>query len=195
MANADRNVEFYSRNFPRLAVEVIVGVVGILIAVYAVLDQRANTDRLAQELQSTRTELHKVLAANESLEKVSLEGLLKRYNALVADLKAAADAYEAARATKGSQDAKSQAGAALARAENKLYDAADNFTDFVNKWRMVNMLVSELLDGNATQLDASRREIHADEVDAVAQRIVRSAPNLAEPLRVAIERLQAAPER
>jgi hypothetical protein len=188
----------------RLRAEVAVGIAGIIIAsgigIWAVLDQRENTDRLAQQLQSTQStlsatqaDLSKARAENDALSSISLESFLNKYNAHVATLKTATEAYEKAKAAKGANISGSDAAGTLAHAQNDLYTATDNFTDFVDRWRSIADLLNRMLDGNVTQLKNSRRENNADDVHDAARRIINSAPDLAAPLRVALDRLKSAP--
>ena len=144
-------------------------------------------------MQSTQKALDASQAENDALSSISLEGFLQKYNAYVATLKAAAEAYEIAKATKGSDIAGSDAAGSLSNAESKLYAATDNFTDFVERWRAVAEPLNKMLDGNVTKLENSRRENNANDVHAAARQIVNSAPDLATPLRLALDRLKPAP--
>lgn len=171
----------------------VAAILGIGIAVWAVLDQRANTDKLAQELQSTNTALQEAIAEKDALANMSLPGFLDKFNAHAATLKSTADAYEEAKAVKGADIPDFDAGRALTHAANELYKATDSFTDFIGRWRSAAQLLNKMLDGNATQLENSRRENDADGVHEAALRIVNSAPDLAAPLRMALDRLKVAP--
>ena len=155
---------------------------------------------LTQQLRSTQTALDASQAEKAAVESVSLETFLKQYNAHVVALTAAVAAYERAAKSAaakgliiGSALASGDTAGALAGARNELYAAADNFTHFVDLWRAVAEPFNKLLDGNVTALENSRREDNAADVSAAMQRIVRSAPDLATPLRVALDRLRRSP--
>ena len=171
-----------------------VAIAGILITaaigVWQVLDARADSEILRGALQSKEVDLDNARAENDALTTVSLPGFLEKYNAHVDLLKRASEAYEKAKIAKGANVSGTAAYEALTRAENDLYAASDSFTDFIKLWRDVAEVFNKLLDGNATQLENSRRENNAEDVNSAAHRIVRSAPDLAEPLRVALDRLK-----
>ena len=164
-------------------------VVAIVVGAWQVFDARSETELVTQALRSKEAELSKALADNNALSTVSLPGFLLRYNEHISDLKKASDAYEKAKTAKGVNVSGSEAAAALTHAENELFAATDEFTDYMDRWRMVAQSLNNLLDGNVTQLENSRRENNSDDVSAAAQRIIRSAPDLAAPLRVALDRL------
>jgi hypothetical protein len=171
-----------------------VAIAGILITaaigVWQVLDARADSEILREALQSKEVDLGNARAENDALTTVSLPGFLEKYNAHVDLLKRASEAYEKAKTAKGANVSGTAAYEALTRAENDLYAASDSFTDFIKLWRDVAEVFNKLLNGNATQLENSRRENNAEDVNSAAHRIVRSAPDLAEPLRVALDRLK-----
>jgi hypothetical protein len=173
------------------------------VAVWAVFDARDNAskiiDALNQRLQSTQAALATSQAESAALSSVSLESFLKQYNAHVAALNTAVGAYEQAAklatarfSADGSNYASPDAAGALAGARNDLYAATDNFTHFITLWRAVAEPLTKLLDGNVTALENSKREDNAADVSAAAQRIVHSAPDLATPLRVELDRLKPA---
>jgi type II secretory pathway pseudopilin PulG len=171
-----------------------VAIAGILvtaaIGAWQVFDARADAEMLRQSLQSNELELDQARAENDALTSISLPGFLQKYNAHVDLLKRASEAYEKAKAAKGATVSGSAASEALKRAENDLYAASDGFTDFIKLWRDVAEVFNKMLDGNATQLENSRRENNAEDVSSAAHRIVTSAPDLAEPLRLALDRLK-----
>jgi hypothetical protein len=156
-----------------LASTVIVAGIGI----WAVLDQRANTDRLAQELQSTQAALSTTQAAlsttqaeNDALSSISLESFLSQYNAHVSRLKTAVDRYEKAKTAKGANVTGSDPAGALTHAEAELCAVSDNFTDFIHRWGLIAELLDKMLDGNVHKLENSRRENNTVDVDAMANR-------------------------
>jgi hypothetical protein len=172
-----------------------VALVTIAVAVWAVFDARDNRDKIVAALRQNaalQEDLDKAREQNAAIASMSLDTFLRQYNAHVAALKSAAEVYEAAKAAKGSIILGSDAAGRLADAESKLYAATDNFTSFIDRWRAVAEPLDKLLDGNATQLENSRRENNADDVHDAARRIVNSAPDLAAPLRVALDKLKSA---
>ena len=168
----------------------------LAVAVWAAFDARDNADKITaaftRDLQSTQTALDTSQAEKAAVESVSLETFLKQYTAHVSALNTAGAVYEEAAKVAAANRSSDTAGA-LARARNELYAAADNFTHFVDLWRTVAEPFDKLLDGNVTQLGNSRREDNAADVSDAMRRIVRSAPDLATPLRVALDRLRRAP--
>jgi hypothetical protein len=171
-----------------------------VIGVWAVVDQRANTERVTQALESTRADLtsteadlNKVKAEKEALSKVSFPAFLEQYNGHVATLKTATEAYDKAKPAKGVNIAGSDAASMLVHAESDLYGSIDNFTDFIDLWRQVAELFNKMLDGNVTQLKDFRRVNNTTDVHDMAWRIIRDAPNLAEPLRTKLDSLRASP--
>jgi hypothetical protein len=187
-----------NREISLLRAAVVLAVVVAGIGIWAVVDARDNEENikaLTHQLQSTQEALDTARAENAAVPSVSLDTFLRQYNAHVAKLKTAAEAYEAAKAAKGSDVVGSDAAGALAGARNELYAATDNFTHFVDLWRAVAEPFNKLLDGNATQLEKSRREDNADDVHDAARRIVNSAPDLAAPLRVALDKLKSPPPK
>ena len=141
-------------------------------------------------LLEKQADLDKMQAGNAALMSVSLQGFLQTYNAHVNELRLTADAFEKAKVAKGSNIPGSNAAVALTRAQSDLNIATDIFTDFMDRWRDVAQSLGPMLDGNVAQLENSRRENNTDEVSAMAHRIVRSAPDLATPLRVALDKLK-----
>jgi hypothetical protein len=173
-----------------IVVAVVVALATVAVAVWAVIDARDNADKIVATLkQSNQANLEKAQAENAAVASVSLDIFLRQYNAYVAAMKTAADAFEAAKAAKGS-DRVYALMAAVTVARDKLYTATDNFTDYVDRWRLAAELLNKMLDGNVTHLENSRREDNADSVHDAARRIVSSAPDLAAPLRVALDRLK-----
>jgi hypothetical protein len=164
--------------------------VTIVIGAWQVFDARSDTDRVTQALQSKEDDLNKAQADNDALMIVSLPGFLQKYDAHIDLLKRASDVYEKAKGAKGVNISGSEAANALTRAEDELYEVTDSFTDYIQRWREVAKTLNNLLDGNVTELENSRRENNPDDVDAMARRIVRAAPDLATPLRVALDKLK-----
>ena len=186
---------------PRLTLPI--AILSVLVAVYgaynqhrAAIDMRASADRLAQQLRSTQIALDKANMENAALEHVSLPGLFRQYDAHIAMLRTAADAdtdvYETVKNDEGKKETGSDAAFALLQAESNLYVATDNFTDFVDRWRVNVDLLNKMLDGNVTQLKRSRDENNIADVRDMAQRIVRDASTLETPLRAAIDALKSA---
>ena len=175
----------------------------LVVAIGVGLDQHWADDKiiaaLTQDLQSTQNALNTSQAEKAAVESVSLETFLQKYNAHVDALNTAVAVYdEAAKVAAakglivGSALAPGDA-AALAGARAELDAATDNFTHFVELWRAVAEPFNKLLDGNVTALENSRREDNAADVSAAVHKIVRSAPDLATPLRVALDRLRRTP--
>jgi hypothetical protein len=75
-------------------------------------------------------------------------------------------------------------------ARNKLNESADQFTTFVDRWRLVVEPLSKLLDGNVPRLQDSRRENNSDDVNETSRRIINSAPDLATPLRIQLDKMK-----
>jgi hypothetical protein len=188
-----------NREIFQLRAALVVAVVAAGIGIWAAFDARDNAENikaaLTHQLQSTQEALDTARAENAAVASVSLDTFLRQYNAHVAKLKTAAQAYEAAKAAKGSDVVGSDAAGAVAGARNELYAATDTFTHFVDLWRAVAEPFNILLDGNATQLENSRREDNANDVHDAARRIVNSAPDLAAPLRVALDKLKSPPPK
>jgi hypothetical protein len=203
-AQDDRPDPEHHRNWERATLGATL--IGLLIAIWAGLDAHWADDKiiaaLTQDLQSTQKLLDTSQAEKAAVESVSLEAFLKQYKAHVGALNAAVAAYdEAAKVAAakglivGSALAPGDTAGALAGARNDLYAATDKFTHFVTIWRAVAEPFNKLLDGNATQLENSRREDNAADVSAAVHRIVSAAPDLATPLRVALDKLKAAPSK
>jgi hypothetical protein len=199
-AQDDRPDPEHHRNWERATLGATL--IGLLIAIWAGLDAHWADDKiiaaLTQDLQSTQKLLDTSQAEKAAVESVSLEAFLKQYKAHVGALNAAVAAYdEAAKvaAAKGLIVGSALAPGDTAGARNELYAAADKFTHFVTIWRAVAEPFNKLLDGNATQLENSRREDNAADVSAAVHRIVSAAPDLATPLRVALDKLKAASKR
>ena len=172
----------------------VVAALGLVVAIGVGLDQHWADEKiiyaLNQSLQTTQTALEASQAENAAVSSVSLDTFLQQYNDHVATLKSAGETYEATKAAKGS-DIVGSGGLAVAR--STLYEAADNFADFVDRWRLGAETFNKMLDGNVTRLENSRRENTADGVHDAARRIVASAPDLATPLRAALDKLRPTP--
>lgn len=178
-------------------VTVAVAVLAFLVSAYGVIDQhqiavssQADAERLTRALESTQTALTNAQAENEALSSVSLDTFLQQYNKHMERLQKASDAYEKAKSAKGANIPGSDAAGALARAEQDLNDVSDSFTDFTRLWHDVAQIFAKMLDGNTQELEDLRRQHNADGVDAAARRIVRSAPDLAPALRVALDNVR-----
>jgi hypothetical protein len=195
MTERDRPASKISWNWDRVLLAL-----ALVVAIGFGLDQHWADEKivaaLTQQLQSSQKDLKASQedlkasqAENAALSSVSLDTFLRQYNAHVAALKTAAEAYEAAKAAKGS-DRVYALMAVVTAARDKLYTATDDFTDYVDRWRLAAELLNKMLDGNVTQLENSRREDNADGVHDAVRRIVRSAPDLATPLRVALDKLR-----
>ena len=165
-----------------------------IVSIFSNIDQyisNTNAQASAQAaLLEKQADLDKIQAGNAALISVSLPGFLQTYNAHVNELRLAADAFEKAKTAKGANIAGSDAARVLTSAQTNLNAATDIFTDFIDRWRGVAQSLGPLLDGNVTQLENSRRENNIDDISAVAHRIVRSSPDLATPLRVAMDKLK-----
>jgi hypothetical protein len=193
MANRDpKKLEVLSHVWAPLGI-----LVTAAVGVWQVYDARSDAEVISQALRSTREELSKTQAdltkaqaENDALTTVSLPGFLQRYDAHIADLKKASETFEKAKTAKGVNISGSDAAGALTRAEKELIAACDKFTDYVDRWRVVSKSVDNLLDGNVTQLENARRENNSEGVSAMANRIVNAAPDLATPLRVALDNLK-----
>jgi hypothetical protein len=177
-----------------LALGFVVAALGLVVAIGVGLDQHWADEKiiyaLNQSLQTTQTALEASQAENAAVSSVSLDTFLQQYNDHVATLKSAGETYDATKAAKGS-DIVGSGGLAVAR--STLYEAADNFADFVDRWRLAAEAFNKMLDGSVTRLENSRRENTADGVHDAARRVVSSAPDLATPLRVALDKLRPAP--
>jgi hypothetical protein len=161
----------------------------LLIALWAAWDAHTGSEKIAAALQAKQEALDASQAENAALSSVSLESFLQKYNAHVAALSTAVEAYEMAAKHAATNN---DADGTLATARNDLYAATDDFTHFIDLWRAVAEPFNKLLDGNVTALENSKREDNAADVSAAAQRIVRSASDLATPLRVALDKLKPA---
>ena len=175
----------------------LVSILLLLAALYAIYDQRQNTTRLDDRIQELGGQVGSLQQRNQEVQKlldqqlqISPETFLKRYDELVAELKTASDAYEKARAAKGANIPGSDAAGTLEGARNRLNKFADQFTTFIDRWRLVVEPLSKLLDGNVTRLENSRRENNSDDVDETSRRIINSAPDLATPLRIQLDKMK-----
>ena len=180
----------WNREIFWLRATLAVALLSFLIAVWQVFDARANKESLAHELQSKQTDLNKAQTDNDALLNLGFPGFLQKYDAHIAELKSASDTYEKAKTAKGVNISGSEAANALIRAANELTAASDSFTDFTKLWREVAEVFNKMLDGNATQLENARRENNIADADTTARRIVKAAPDLAAPLRVALDKLK-----
>jgi hypothetical protein len=166
----------------------------LIVAIVTGIDQhqmataaQASVDRLTQQLQGSQTALTKAQAENAALENISVPNFLRKYNEHIAELKAAVDAYDKAKVAKGSNVPGSNAAVALTHARERLNPVSDSFTDFIDRWRPLAAQLDQILDGNVKQLENSRRENNAEDVDAMAHRIINSAPDLGSALRTAVD--------
>ena len=133
---------------------------------------QVSADESKAALISKQADLANVEAANAALMTISLPGFLRTYNDHVEELRATADAFEKAMALKELDIPGSEAADKVAHAQSDLFIATDIFTDFADRWRDIAQSLDQLLDGNVTQLKNSRSENKAEDVDAVARRIV-----------------------
>jgi hypothetical protein len=175
----------------------IVSILLLLAALYAIYDQRQNTANLGDQIRDLGGQVGSLQQRNQEVQKlldqqlqISPETFLKRYNELIAQLKAASDAYEKARAAEGANIPGSDAAGTFEGARNKLNESADQFTTFIDRWRLVVEPLSKLLDGNVTRLEDSRRENNSDDVNETSRRIINSAPDLATPLRIQLDKMK-----
>lgn len=160
------------------------------VGTWQVYEARSDAEMLTQALQSTRADLSKARTDYNELLNRSFPGFLQKFYAHVEELKKTSDAYEKAKNAKGADISGSEAAKALAQAITDLNAASDSFTNFRNLWREVAEIFNRMLDGNITQLENSRRENNVDDVDAAARKIVKEAPDLATPLRLALDKLK-----
>jgi hypothetical protein len=178
----------------KLTIREIIFLAAAIVTILGYIQQQvaaSQSQATAQaDLDRAQAAIEKARAENAALMTISLPGFLQTYNFHIQELRVTAEAFEKAKGAKGADIPGSEAANKLARAENDLFVATDIFTDFVDRWRAVAQSVDKLLDGNVTQLKNSRSENNTADVDAVAQRIVREAPDLATPLRVALDKLK-----
>ena len=127
-----------------------------------------------------------------ALENMSVPGFLRKYDAHIAELKTFTVAYDKAKAAKGANIIVSSYASDLAHSEKDLNAATDSFTDFINRWRPIAAVLDQTLDGNVKQLEAFRRENNIIDVHDMVSRIIRSAPDLASALRVAVDAARTA---
>jgi hypothetical protein len=181
MANSDpKKLEFLSHLWAPLGI-----LVTAAIGVWQVYDARSDAEIVRQALGAKEAELTEAQSANDALTTISLPGFLQKYDAHIAELKKASSAYEKAKTAKGVNISGSDQAGALASAEKELNAACDKFTDYVDRWRVVAQSLNNLLDGNVTHLENSRRENNPGDISAAANRIINAAPDLATPFRIA----------
>jgi hypothetical protein len=191
-----------TRHRRREAILLVLTIISLGVAIwqgieahFAFIDAKASNEKLVDavnQLNVTQTDLGKARADNEALEGISLPGFLKQYDAHITTLKTATEAYDTAKVAKGADIPGSDAASELVHAESELYAEVDNFTDFVDRWRKVRDVFDKMLDGNVTQLKNLRRVNNTVDVNEMARRIIKEAPDLAEPLRIVIDGLKAA---
>lgn len=178
----------------KLTIREMIILAAAIVTILAYIEQHvASNAALASaqtDLEKKQVAIDKAQAENAALMTISLPGFLQTYNSHVDELKLTADAFEKANAAKEADIPGSEAANKVARAKNDLFIATDIFTDFVGRWREVAQSIDQLLDGNVTKLKNSRSENNTGDVDAIARRIVREAPDLATPLRVALEKFK-----
>ena len=175
----------------------LVSILLLLAALYAIYDQRQNTTNLGDQIRDLGGQVGSLQQRNQEVQKlldqqlqISPETFLKRYDELIAQLKTASDAYETARAAKGANIPGSDAAGTFEGARTRLNESADRFTTFIDRWRLVVEPLSKLLDGNVTRLEDLRRENNSDDVNETARRIINSAPDLATPLRIQLDKMK-----
>jgi hypothetical protein len=178
----EERADFWRKaTFWAAGIGLLLTLVAIGVGVWAVLDQRDNTQKIVDALTTENKQLaeqvSKERAEKERLAKISPERLLYEYNLHLSELQKAAEAYEAAKNVPQNREG---AAARKAAAERQLYAAVDAFTRFISLWRGVAAVLDKLLDGNVMMLDQARQHMVPDDVQKSIDILRKTFPDLRE---------------